>query len=146
MIVLGMAEGGFLLLEFLPALTVDLQRHSRSVVLRRIVRHLLRFRAGRESSSIPLRLLSKSQSRCGIAILCFLRTSVQRWFLLCHRAHTRSRGRKPHTAATRASRHGAGARRARRVDCADFFHGQKIGTFGTLEGNPPFAVAAVRLC
>ena len=41
MIVLGMAEGGFLLLELLPALTVDLQRHSRSVVLRRIIRHLL---------------------------------------------------------------------------------------------------------
>ena len=40
-IVLGMAEGGFLLLELLPALTVDLQRHSRSVVLRRIIRHLL---------------------------------------------------------------------------------------------------------
>ena len=40
-IVLGMAEGGFLLLELLPALAVDVQRHSRSVVLRRIVRHLL---------------------------------------------------------------------------------------------------------
>ena len=47
---------------------------------------------------------------------------------------------KPHTAATRASR------RARRVDRADCFHGQKIGTFGTLERNPPLAVAAVRLC
>ena len=41
MIVLGMTEGGFLLLELLSALTVDLQRHSRSVVLRRIIRHLL---------------------------------------------------------------------------------------------------------
>ena len=41
MIVLGMAEGGFLLPELLAALTVDLQRHSRSVVLRRIIRHLL---------------------------------------------------------------------------------------------------------
>ena len=41
MIVRGMTEGGFLLPELLPALTVDLQRHSRSVVLRRIVRHLL---------------------------------------------------------------------------------------------------------
>ena len=41
MVVLGMAEGGFLLPELLPALTVDLQRHSRSVVLRRIIRHLL---------------------------------------------------------------------------------------------------------
>ena len=41
MIVLGMTEGGFLLPELLSALTVDLQRHSRSVVLRRIIRHLL---------------------------------------------------------------------------------------------------------
>ena len=40
-IVLGMAEGGFLLPELLPALTVDLQQHSRSVVLRRIICHLL---------------------------------------------------------------------------------------------------------
>ena len=40
-IVLGVTEGGFLLPELLPALTVDLQRHSRSVVLRRIIRHLL---------------------------------------------------------------------------------------------------------
>ena len=41
MIVLGMTEGGFLLLELLPALAVNMQRHSRSVVLRRIIRHLL---------------------------------------------------------------------------------------------------------
>ena len=41
MIVLGMAEGGFLLLELLPALAVNMQRHSRSVVRRCIVRHLL---------------------------------------------------------------------------------------------------------
>ena len=41
MIVLGMTEGGFLLHELLPALAFDLQRHSRSVVLRRIIRHLL---------------------------------------------------------------------------------------------------------
>ena len=41
MIVLGMTEGGFLLPELLAALTVDLQRHSRCVVLRRIIRHLL---------------------------------------------------------------------------------------------------------
>ena len=40
-IVLGVTEGGFLLPELLPALAVDVQRHSRSVVLRRIVRHLL---------------------------------------------------------------------------------------------------------
>ena len=62
------------------------------------------------------------------------------------RTHTRCRGRKPHTAATRASRCGAGVRHTRRVDRADCFHGQKIGTFGTLERNPPLAVAAVRLC
>ena len=40
-VVLGVTEGGFLLPELLAALTVDLQRHSRSVVLRRIIRHLL---------------------------------------------------------------------------------------------------------
>ena len=40
-IVLGMAEGGFLLLELFAALAVNMQRHSRSVVLRRIICHLL---------------------------------------------------------------------------------------------------------
>ena len=40
-IVLGMTEGGFLLPELLSALAVNMQRHSRSVVLRRIIRHLL---------------------------------------------------------------------------------------------------------
>ena len=40
-IVLGMAEGGFLLPELLSALAVDVRQHSRSVVLRRIIRHLL---------------------------------------------------------------------------------------------------------
>ena len=40
-IVLGMAEGGFPLPELLSALAVNMQRHSRSVELRRIVRHLL---------------------------------------------------------------------------------------------------------
>ena len=61
-------------------------------------------------------------------------------------AHTRRLGRKPHTAATRASRCAPGVRHTRRVDRADCFHGWKIGTIGTFEGNPPFAVAAVRLC
>ena len=73
-------------------------------------------------------------------VLCM---SVQRGLFLPRRTHTRCRGRKPHTAATRASRHGAGARHTRRVDRADCFHGQKIGTIGTFKGNPPFAVAAV---
>ena len=41
MIVLGMAEGGFLLPELLAALAVDVRQHSRSVMHRYIVRHLL---------------------------------------------------------------------------------------------------------
>ena len=41
MIVLSVTEGGFLLPELLAALAVDVRRHSRSVVLRRIIRHLL---------------------------------------------------------------------------------------------------------
>ena len=40
-IVLGMTEGGFLLPEVSSALAVNMQRHSRCVVLRRIIRHLL---------------------------------------------------------------------------------------------------------
>ena len=72
-----------------------------------------------------------------------VRTLAQRWLFSLRRTHTRCRGEKPHTAATRASRRGAGARHTRRVDRADCFHGQKIGTIGTFEGNPPFAVAAV---
>ena len=41
MIVLGMTEGGFLLPQLSPALAVDVRQHSRSVVLRHIIRHLL---------------------------------------------------------------------------------------------------------
>ena len=40
-IVLGVTEGGFLLPELLAALAVDVRRRGRSVVLRRIIRHLL---------------------------------------------------------------------------------------------------------
>ena len=40
-IVLGVAEGGFLLPQLSPALAVDVRQHSRSVARRRIVRHLL---------------------------------------------------------------------------------------------------------
>ena len=40
-VVLGVTEGGFLLPELLPALAVNMQRHSRSVTCRCIVRHLL---------------------------------------------------------------------------------------------------------
>ena len=41
MIVLGVTEGGFLLPELLAALSVNMQRHSRSVACRCIDRHLL---------------------------------------------------------------------------------------------------------
>ena len=41
MIVLGVTEGGFLLPELLPALTVDARWRGRSVMCRCIVRHLL---------------------------------------------------------------------------------------------------------
>ena len=76
--------------------------------------------------------IARTSAQCGLFPLC------------C--AHARRWGRNPHTAATRASRRGTGARRARRVDCADLFHGRKIGTIGTFEGNPPFAVATVGIC
>ena len=72
-------------------------------------------------------------------------TLAQRGLFQLRRAHTRSRGTKPHTAATRASRRGAGARPAGRVDRVDFPHGGKIGTFGTSERDQPLAVAAVGL-
>ena len=51
MIVLGMAEGGFLLPELSPALAVDVQRHSRSVTCRCIVRHLLHSTAKAHSAA-----------------------------------------------------------------------------------------------
>ena len=50
-IVLGVTEGGFLLPEFSPALAVNMQRHSRSVVLRRIIRHLLHSTAKAHSAA-----------------------------------------------------------------------------------------------
>ena len=50
-IVLSVTEGGFLLPELLPALTVDVQRHSRSVVLRRIICHLLHSAAKAHSAA-----------------------------------------------------------------------------------------------
>ena len=55
-------------------------------------------------------------------------------------AHTRSLGRKPHTAATRASRRTAGARYASRVDRVDFFHGGKIGTIDPFQADEALAV------
>ena len=50
-IVLGVTEGGFLLPELLAALAVNMQRHSRSVVLRRIIRHLLHSTAKAHSAA-----------------------------------------------------------------------------------------------
>ena len=51
MIVLGMTEGGFLLLEFITALAVDVRQHSRSVARRRIIRHLLHSTAKAHSAA-----------------------------------------------------------------------------------------------
>ena len=51
MVVLGVTEGSFLLLELLPALAVDVRQHSRSVALRRIVRHLLHSAAKAHSTA-----------------------------------------------------------------------------------------------
>ncbi len=51
MIVLGVTEGGFLLPELLAALAVNMQRHSRCVVLRRIIRHLLHSTAKTHSAT-----------------------------------------------------------------------------------------------
>ena len=79
------------------------------------------------------------------AIFRVARTSAQRGALRHSCAHTRSLGKKPHTAATRASRRGAGTLLADRVDRGDFSHGGKIGTFGTPERDQPLSVAAVDL-
>ena len=56
-------------------------------------------------------------------------------------AHTRRLGRKPHTAATRGSRRGAGARHTRRVDRDDFFYGGKIGTIDPFQADEALTVA-----
>ena len=73
------------------------------------------------------------------------RTSAQRGALRHSCAHTRSLGKKPHTAATRASRCAPGVRHTRRVDRVDFLHGGKIGTFGISERDQPLSIAAVGL-
>ena len=69
------------------------------------------------------------------------RTLAQRGLLLLCRAHIRSPPRKPHTAATRASRRTAGARHTRRVDRDDFFRGRKIGTNGPFQADEALPVA-----
>ena len=91
----------------------------------------------------PRRDFSALGWRIAPAFFHVARTSAQRGLFPLCRAHARRWGGKPHTAATRGSRCAPVVRRTRRVDCADLFHGQKIGTIGTLEGNPSLAVAAV---
>ena len=54
--------------------------------------------------SPPRRGFSALGRRIVSAFFCVARTSVQRGLFLPRRTHTRCRGRKPHTAATRASR------------------------------------------
>ena len=74
-------------------------------------------------------------------VFCVARTSAQRWLFPLCRAHTRRRGRKPHTAATRGSRCAMGARHAHRVDRDDFFHGGKIGTIDPFQADEALSVA-----
>ena len=75
------------------------------------------------------------------AIFRVARTLAQRGLFQLRRAHTRCRGRKPHTAATRALRRAAGARHTRRVDRDDFFRGGKIGTNGPFQADEALSVA-----
>ena len=51
MIVLGVAEGGFLLPELSPALAVDMRKHSGRIARRRIIRHLLHSTAKAHSAA-----------------------------------------------------------------------------------------------
>ena len=75
----------------------------------------------------------------GVLHLCF--PAAQRGLFLPRRTHTRCLGRRPHTAATRASWRGAGARHTRRVDRDDFFNGGKIGTNGPFQADEALPVA-----
>ena len=52
----------------------------------------------------PRRGFSALDWRIAPVFSCVARTSAQRWLFPLRRTHTRCRGRKPHTAATRASR------------------------------------------
>ena len=63
MIVLGMTEGGFLLLELLPALAVDVQSYSRSVTCRYIIRHLLHSTAKAHSAAHKITAVIESHAQ-----------------------------------------------------------------------------------
>ena len=84
-------------------------------------------------------LLCVGLAYCACAFHIVRTLAQRRLFPLC-RTYTRCRGRKPHTAATRASRCGAGARHTRRVDSDDFFHGGKIGTIDPFQADEALAV------
>ena len=71
MIVLGMTEGGFLLPEFSPALAVDVRQHSRSVVLRCIVRHLLHSTAKLHSAVHKITAVIETHAQRQIFFLLF---------------------------------------------------------------------------
>ena len=84
------------------------------------------FASAQSAKAHPFRCASsQNRNRAAGLRFCFLRTLAQRWLFPLCRAHTRRLGRKPHTAATRASRRGAGARRTHRVNRAVFFTGGK---------------------
>ena len=68
-------------------------------------------------------------------------TLAQRWLFPLRRTHTRCRGGKPHTAATRGSRCGTGSLPADRVDRDDYFHGGKIGTIDPFQADEALTVA-----
>ena len=51
MIVLGMTEGGFLLLEFFPALAVNVRRQSCSIARQHVIRQLLHSTAKAHSAA-----------------------------------------------------------------------------------------------
>ena len=88
----------------------------------------------------PRRDFSALGWRIAPVFSCVAHTSANRGLLLRHRAHTRRLGRKPHTAAARASRCAMGARHTRRVDRVDFFHGGKIGTIDPFQADQPLPV------
>ena len=73
-------------------------------LLRRHKLHIPRPAASGRSRSFRCASSQNRNRVAGLRFCVFLRTSAQRGLFLPRRTHTRCRGRKPHTAATRASR------------------------------------------